>query len=274
MALLGVLLLALPVLAATDAETTADMGGDIFIEPVPGDVWGGPRAVLYDNGPLVNSPGTGYGGADESVLQTLSLGMNTLGFGHQHSLGYLIADDFEVPAGENWNVETITFFAYQTNSPTSPSPFTGVYFEIWDGPPGQSNLIFGDQTTNVMTATAWANIYRVTETNTGTTTNRPVFANVATPAAPLILGPGTYWLAWNTDGSLSSGPWAPPITINFECVTGNGLQSLDYGVSYAPALDSGTSACAQGFPFIIEGTGGGGTPVENGTWGSIKAIYR
>ncbi|MFQ5585069.1 MAG: M4 family metallopeptidase, partial [Calditrichia bacterium] len=34
--------------------------------------------LLYNNGPLINSPGTGVGGADESVLQTTSLGMITL----------------------------------------------------------------------------------------------------------------------------------------------------------------------------------------------------
>ena len=40
--------------------------------------------LLYDNGPLVNSRGTGAGGADESVLQT-TLGMNTYGFECQSS---------------------------------------------------------------------------------------------------------------------------------------------------------------------------------------------
>ena len=55
-------------------------------------------AVLYDNGPLVNSPGTGVGGADESVLQNNTLGMGTNGLGHQLRL-YRMADDFTVPVG-------------------------------------------------------------------------------------------------------------------------------------------------------------------------------
>jgi hypothetical protein len=269
-ALLGVLLLALPVMAANNVESTPADDGELSYEPYTGEVWSGPRALLYDNGPLVNCAGCGAGGADESQVQT-ALGMSIYGFGHQHSLGYLMADDFEVPAGETWTVETMTFFAYQTNSGNT-STITGVYFEIWDGPPPGANLIYGDQTTNTMTATAWSNIYRVLDSAPGTTT-RPIMANVATPPAPLILGPGTYWIAWNTDGSGTSGPWAPPITINFECVTGNAMQSLDYGVSYAPATDTG-SGCEQGLPFIIEGTGGGSTPVDEGTWGSIKAIYR
>ncbi len=67
--------------------------------------------VLYDNGPLINSAGTGAGGADESVLQSFSLGMNILGFGHQFSVFNLVADDFTV-SGKVWNVDTIAFFAY------------------------------------------------------------------------------------------------------------------------------------------------------------------
>ena len=41
-------------------------------------------AVLYNNGPLVNNPGGGVGGADESVVQNTSLGMTSWGLGHQN----------------------------------------------------------------------------------------------------------------------------------------------------------------------------------------------
>ncbi|MCA9870115.1 MAG: hypothetical protein KC487_07020, partial [Anaerolineae bacterium] len=43
-------------------------------------IWQAPDAVLWDNGPLVNGVGTGVGGADESILQSITLGMSTLGF--------------------------------------------------------------------------------------------------------------------------------------------------------------------------------------------------
>lgn len=75
-----------------------------------------PRDVLHDNGPFVNSPGTGVGGADESLTQDVTLGMETLGFGHMVIVGSMVADDFTVPA-EGWTVHAVTFFAYQTGAP-------------------------------------------------------------------------------------------------------------------------------------------------------------
>jgi hypothetical protein len=85
----------------------------------------------------------------------------------------------------------------------------------------------------------------------------------------LQLTAGTYWLAWQTDGLLSSGPWAPPITIDGMATTGNALQ---YVSSWGPANDSGTST-QQGFPFIIEGTRGP-IGVEATTWSMVKSLYR
>ena len=64
--------------------------------------------------------------------------------------------------------------------------------------------------------------------------------------------PGTYWLDWQSDGTGGSGPWAPPIAILGQNTTGNGLQSLDGGVTYGLAEDSG-SLTQQGFPFVIYG---------------------
>ena len=103
-----------------------------------------------------------------------------------------------------------------------------------------------------MTNTIWSNIYRILEGSPGTI--RPIMVN--TVGVNVILGPGTYWLDWSTDGSLSSGPWAPPITINGQTTTGNALQ---YTTSWNSALDSGTST-QQGFPFVILGPGGGFLP--------------
>ena len=201
---------------------------------------------LWDNGPLITHPGGGVGGADFSLLQT-DLAMNTLGFGHQFYYGYTIADDFEVGAG-GWNIDSIDFFAYQTNSGNA-STLTGLYVRIYDGEPGAGgNLVWGDMTTNLMTATAWANMYRGSALDA---TNRPVMQSTA--AIGTTLEAGTYWLEWMTDGTLSSGPWAPPISILGETTTGNGLQSLDLGATYNPALDSGTGT-QQGFPFLIDGS--------------------
>lgn len=243
-------------------------------DPVPADgspVWQGPlRAVLYDNGPYFNSPGTGFGGADESILQTVTFGMNTLGFGHQIANDNRVADDFVAPAGQTWDISSITFFAYQTGSPTT-STINAVHFEIWDGVPGASTLLFGDMATNRLVSSAWTNCYRVSETTTGTATNRPIMANFCSPMGTLQLTEGQYWVAWQTGGTLTSGPWAPPIAILGQPATGDGLQSIAGG-SYAPVTDSGNSA-PQGFPFVIEGSTGP-VSVEPTTWAGVKSLYR
>ncbi len=209
--------------------------------------WPAPDVVLYDNGPLVTHPGGGVGGADVSALQ-VSLGMNTLGAGHQLSLGYSVADDFTVTDAAGWQIDTITFFAYQSNAPTT-STITGVYVQIWDAAPNAGgSVIWGDLTTNRLLTTGWSNIYRATDTNYTTTSNRPVMENVATIGT--TLAQGTYWVEWSTDGSASySGPWAPPITILGQTTTGNALQ---YTTAWGDLTDSGTLT-PQGLPFIING---------------------
>jgi len=215
-----------------------------------GPVWNAPARgdVLYDNGPLATCTGCGAGGADESVLQSGSLGLNLLGWGHQVANDNAVADDFVADA--DWHIDTITFFAYQTNGGI-PSTINDVRLRIWDGPPNAGgSIIWGDRTTNVMTSTAFSNIYRTTETTAGAT-NRAIMANTVTVDADFPAG--TYWLDWQAGGTAASGPWAPPLTIIGQTTTGNGLQQISGG-AWADALDSGTNT-PQGFPFIIEGSG-------------------
>lgn len=211
-------------------------------------------SVLYDNGPIVTHPGAGPGGADVSRLQT-GLGMGTVGFGHQLSISNRIADDFTVTSASGWQIDKIDFFAYQTDS-TTTSTITGYYVQIWNGPPNNagSSVIWGDLTTNRMTSTEWSNIYRDSEGFPGLT-NRPIMKS--TCSIGVHLPAGTYWLEWMADGSLSSGPWAPPITILGQTTTGNALQYTSGSGSWNNALDSGTST-QQGFPFIIYDCAGGG----------------
>lgn len=220
-----------------------------------------PTAVLWDNGPLVTCPGCGAGGADESVLQTTSLGMTILGFGHQVAFDNRVADDFTIADPAGWDIDSVTFFAYQTGGGI-PSTMTAVNLQIWDGlPGGGGTVIFGDTATNLLTDTDFSNIYRVTETTPGAS-NRAIMYDTLTFATPIHLDPGTYWLDWQTDGTAASGPWAPPVTITGQTSTGDGLQSVDGGVTYLPVLDIG----GQDFPFIIEGEVTGGVPTTP-AWG-------
>jgi len=249
----AVLLFAGPVLAANmaaEAIGAAPMGNEQ--QAFGGTVWAGPEGtVLFDNGPLITCPGCGSGGADVSSLQDQSLGMTIYGFGHQLSADNRVADDFTVPAGETWDIGTITFFAYQSFA-GNVSTITAVNLQIWDGDPSDagSSVIFGDTTTNRMSATSWTGIYRTLEGDIATNTDRAIMANVVD--VNTSLGEGTYWLDWQTDGTATSGPWAPPVTILGQNVTGNALQEQ----AGAPWIDLLDVADPQGLPFIIS-TGGG-----------------
>ncbi len=187
----------MPNVAGLGDDTVAEERSGAAVPPMDPDAtgspagWAQPQVVLYDNGPLITHPGGGAGGADASALQTV-LGLGSYGFGHQVSAGNRIADDFTIADASGWTIETITFFAYQTGSPTT-STITAVNLQIWDGPPdGGGTVIWGDSTTNVMTDTTWSNIYRVLDTAL-TDTARPIMAstvavNTFLPAGHLLAG--------------------------------------------------------------------------------------
>lgn len=205
-------------------------------------------AVLYDNGPIVSSIGTGLGGLDESILQFQGLGMFSISYSNQAHLGNRIADDFTI-GGTDWDIGTITFYAFQTGA--TASTITNLNLQIWDGSPDlpTSNVIFGDLLTNRMSSTFNTNILRVRDDTTGMNDERQVAGIVVD--VNITLSAGTYWLDWSCGGSTASGPYAPPITITGQKITGNALQSNDDGVAWVDTLDFGTMT-QQGFPFIIE----------------------
>ncbi len=224
-------------------------------------------ATLLDTrSQMVTGIGTGAGGADVSMVQSVSLGMNTIGFGHQQSAGNRVADNFTVPAG-GWVIDKVTTYAYQTGS-TTTSTMNNLNFQIWNGPPNVvgSAVVFGDTTTNRMTATLFTGIYRVTETTISATT-RPIMA-VEAGGLNISLPAGTYWLDWQVGGTLASGPWAIPLTILGQAATGDALQFLASTTTppgtWAAALDGGTGTPAQGFPMTLSGTVPGITVTQSG----------
>lgn len=256
---IGLLILALGILTVSvalagsgsaAAETVHDAPAVVqgpIAQPVAPFVPAG--SVLHDNGPLVTHPGQGAGGADASVLQTALL-LSTYGFGHAQSTGFRVADDFTVTDPGGWDVDSFVFYAYQTGS-TTTSTITGVNYRIWNGNPSSGGtVIFGDTTTNRLTSSTWSNIYRSIDTSI-TDSNRPIMANVV--SAGVTLPPGTYWVDWQTNGSLASGPWAPPISIVGTTTTGNAIQYN--GSAWAAAIDTGAAA-PQGFPFLVVGSAG------------------
>jgi subtilisin-like proprotein convertase family protein len=231
--------------SASDDISAAAPGASV-VSPLSD--WEAPTVVLYDNGPLATCSGCGAGGADESMLQSVSLSMTTLGFGHQVLNNNWVADDFTVTDAGGWNLDYATFFAYQTNS-TTTSTMTNVNWVVYDGDPSSGGSVVASG--SGLFDTGWTNIYRTTETTIGVT-NRPIMYDTVDMGG-LYLPAGTYWLAWQTDGTLASGPWAPPVTINGQATTGNGLQYIGSTSTWGPANDGG-SLTQQALPFTLEGT--------------------
>ncbi len=206
----------------------------------------------YSNGPLVNGSGQGSGGNDASILQT-NLGMNILGSTVNYNANFILADDFTIPNGETWSIDTLAFFPYQTGSSLT-STINRLRFVIYDDNPSSpsKNIVCGTLlSAATIVSNQWSQIYRVTST-TLTNTQRPIM-QVTISSGSCVLPQGTYWLAWTMTGALGSGPFNPAITINGQTTTGNALQSPDLGSTWVAVVDSGTNT-PQGFPFIAQGT--------------------
>jgi len=198
------------------------------------------KGILFENGPVVTHPGGGPGGTDFSLTEAP---LTLYGWGVQFTVGNRLSDDFEVTDGP-WDVDSIIVWGYQTNSGTA-STMTGLYVQIWDGSPDDpaSSVVWGDVTTDVLDNTYWSNCYRGDDINS---TARPIMRLVCVPTS-LSLTNGTYWIDFTIDGSASSGPWGPPVTILGTTNTGDGLQ---YTGTWAPALNA---TYPNGVPFEIWG---------------------
>lgn len=216
------------------------------INQYAGFSWDSPLAVLFTYNELVNAAGQGQGGADVSFITAPG---TLYGAGSQANLFNWMGDDFTVPAGQQWQIDSVIFYSYQTGS-TLTSTITACHLAIWNGRVDSAGVTLraGDTTTNKMKNTYFSNIYRTTATPPYNTQNtRPIMKVVDT--LNVLLSPGYYWIQTSFRGTLGSGPWAPPRTILNTPITGNAKQKLA-GV-WGNFID-GTNG--QGLPFIIYGT--------------------
>lgn len=259
---LGIALLLVAALPATalaggNPPARVDDGptGTVIMRPYAGSVLAAPAAprpdvVLWDNGPLVNAPGGGPGGADGSIARDVTVGLSSRGFNMSNASAYRASDDFTITQTGGWQIDTVDFYIYQGGMTGTTNPITAFYFQVWDGFPDDagSTVVFGDLTTDRMASSTWMNAYRYLESDP-TDTTRPIMHVVAT--AGVTLPAGHYYLDWTADGDINyTGPWQPPVTIDGQTTTGNGLQ---YTGTWDYVVDTGMGT-NLGFPFILNGT--------------------
>lgn len=124
-------------------------------------------AELWDNGPLITSPGGGFAGADVSELQ-IRIGGLSYGYGLNLFAGQSVADDFQLDGPAI--IDRVIAHAYQPNAPTSGT-IMGFYLRTWSGPPGErdSTVLWGDPGaflgTNELTSSTWSGVYRASTTD-------------------------------------------------------------------------------------------------------------
>ncbi len=165
----------------------------------------------FNQAELITNPGEGPDGSDVSKAY-YSFGANI------NKEWYQAADDFYYD--EDFTVNEMEFYAYQTDSPTDQSTITGLFVEIYDANPMEGGqVIWGNMTDNIMSYSNWTGIYR---TDKWPEFTRPIMRVVATDLN-IELPAGTYWVSVGMTGSLSSGPYAVQRTISGEGNTGNAL---------------------------------------------------
>jgi len=203
---------------------------------------------LFNNGAAV------AGAPPISVIRT---GGTTFGVGAQATATNIVADNFSV-TGPGWNVQNLSFFAYQSFA-ASQYTFTGVNWSIVSGDVHTGAVVAsgpGATPTN-----GGLQGYRVTAT-TLTNTDRAIFRlNVDVP--DFSLAAGSYFLRWSLLGSAASGPWQPPTA---DGAFGNAFQSTAASGGFLGIVDAGDTFGVE-LPFIIQGS----VIPEPGTWALMIA---
>lgn len=233
-----------------------------------------PESLIYANGVLETGTVSADGTAAPTGMLWSELQENAGNPGEANrSLGFFaidqtnrLADDFEVPPGQLWQLSGIVLFAHASDAPASPSPFVSANVRIWGGPPGEvgSELLCGDGATNTLAGSTPTSSLRIPHTMVSglpASTNRAIWRNVLSLGAchALRMPPGVYWIDWASTVSGGLLHAYPSNTyIGARTVAGDNARQLDNGV-WGPALDTGLPAnnapdLAVDFPFQLMGT--------------------
>jgi hypothetical protein len=172
--------------------------------------------VLYDNGPFITNPTGGTGNIaglpisnpDPNVIPGIGTAYVT-GIAATVSMATAVAEDFTVPAGQEWDLDSVTLYAFQS-SQTTPT-VQNIQINLWTAPPFSAGspapvpdplpqpLLVSPLVIPAGTGTF---VCHRESSATGTSTVRPVFAyTISLAGLPNggRLKPGTYWLQWSFD---------------------------------------------------------------------------
>ncbi len=231
------------------------------------------NAQQYINGNLstgVNSS-NGVAAPAGSTWSEVQVGNINAGFGANIAAQLTLADNFQVLG--TWTVTKFTFFAYSTGYAGPTSPFEDLRFQIFNTDPsvGAPVPVFGDLTTNRLTATSSANMYRIFNATPGTT--RQIWKIEATIPAT-VLTSGNYWVEWElgVTAGLTSNFTPPSTVVGSATQPGNNSKQHDLAANtWAPVVD-GTNAQDQYFLIDYTTPDCTGTPDPGAALASPSAV--
>lgn len=182
------------------------------------------------------------------------------------STSFAIADDFTVPAGESWSVDSFDFFLYQTNYAGSVPPIDQLRVQLYSGNPSAGGTVLaGDLTTDVFDSanSGEAFIYRTGNSVTpapGTVpgTARKIWQVRGTLAVSLPAG--TYWVVFQGHATNNAAFFSPPVTeVGVRGLASwNGQQLTVPTSTWGNLIDTGNPATAPDFAqdmaFAVNGT--------------------
>ncbi|MGB0133996.1 hypothetical protein [Dokdonella sp.] len=222
---------------------------------------------IYSNGPFITNPGAHVPSGDVSLAQDVTYPGYTM-LGMNAGPNFRLADDFFVPAGHIWTVNSATLYAYQFGS--DGADFTDARVIIWIGQPdGFASIKVFDGTAENLLVSTTPVAYRSAQSFSAPYSNsdrRIVAISIALP--DLELSGGQYWLDWQLKGpDPGTSVFTPPVSIlgqpytsvdgfarkkcpatvedpNDSCATSPGQWQL---------FENGTAPYLVDLPFVING---------------------
>nr|WP_314498369.1 hypothetical protein [uncultured Chryseobacterium sp.] len=161
----------------------------------------------------------------------------------------MLADDFQIPAGEKWNIQNFYFYAYQTGFSGSTFPISEFYFEIYASDPSVTGAVkvYGDTVSNRYGSAEETKWYRILQGQQDNTTRKIYKMKVNAP--DLNLTAGTYWIKWGSKAS--SGSHFYPQLPHDAAKLNNAQQYIVSSSTWVNLEDGGQRVS---FPFEISGT--------------------
>jgi hypothetical protein len=175
------------------------------------------QTTLWNNGSFITNPTGGTGAiaglpisnADGYNVPGSTFLFSTTGTNASTRVNTAVAENFVVPAGQRWNIDSLKLFAFQTSQTTAT--VTSINVNLWTATPysagspdAPAELPSPVLATPLTIAAGPGTFVAHRQSPTSTSTNRPVFSyTVSVDDLPAggILGPGEYWIEWAFTGA-------------------------------------------------------------------------